>query len=166
MTSQDQAHRRVALIVITGGARGIGEAIALRYASDPSGIDVAVLDLPSKEGELSSVVKAMYILADVSKEEDVHQAVERTVEVLGGLDIMVADAGVPQFKSLIDVTVEDWDNVLFVNAKGVMLCYKYATIQMTKQGRGGRIIGACSVAGKQAHQSLQFEVSRKLLRKS
>ena len=50
---------------------------------------------------------------------------------------------------LISATVQDWDNIFAVNARGVFLCYKYAVEQMIKQGKGGRIIGASSVVGKQ-----------------
>lgn len=86
--------RRVALV--TGAAQGMGRAIALRLAQDPSGIDVAVLDIKGKEEQLASVVdeirglgaKGMWMVGDVADEEDVKVAIARTVEELGGLDIV------------------------------------------------------------------------------
>ncbi|THH26902.1 hypothetical protein EUX98_g7291 [Antrodiella citrinella] len=146
---------RVALV--TGAAQGMGEAIALRLAEDPSGIDVAILDIPGKETQLANVAKAIeakgrkaiWIAADVSSEDSVKGAVEKTVAEFGGLDIMVANAGVTLFKPMIETTVEDWNKIHSINALGVMLCFKHAAIQMIKQGRGGRIIGACSGSGKQ-----------------
>jgi len=149
---------RVALI--TGGAQGIGEGIAVRLAQED--ITVVVMDVQGKETLLEGVVtkikekggKASYLTADVSKEEDVKGLVDKVVEDYGGLDILVANAGILRFSSLLDSNLEEWNRILAVNATGTMLCYKYAAIQMIKQGRGGRIIGACSASGKKASPSI------------
>ncbi|TCD68843.1 hypothetical protein EIP91_009557 [Steccherinum ochraceum] len=151
---------RVALI--TGGAQGIGEAIAIRFAEDPSGIDVALLDVKGKESLLVNVVrhieakgrKAIWITGDVTIEEDVKAAVDKTVAELGSLDIMVANAGVTLFKPFVDTTTEDWTRVHSINVQGLMYCYKYSASQMIKQGKGGRIIGAGSGAGKRGNQNM------------
>lgn len=60
-------------------------------------------------------------------------------------------SGIVRFSDTILVSVEEWDRLLSINARGPFLCYKYAGIQMIKQGRGGRIIGASSIAGKQGN---------------
>jgi len=140
--------------IVTGGAQGLGEAIALRLADD--GVNVAVIDIPSKEAQLKAVVEkikqkgqeAIYITGDVSVEQSVKTFVEKVVEEFGKLDIMVANAGVLTLGPLIETTVEEWDRLHAVNGRGTMLCYKHAAIQMIKQGGGGRIIGASSTAGK------------------
>jgi len=62
---------------------------------------------------------------------------------------MIANAGIAFNGLMVDMTVENWDRMMAVNLRGVMLCYKYAARQMIKQGRGGRIIGASSLFGKQ-----------------
>ncbi|KAJ7220734.1 hypothetical protein GGX14DRAFT_431901 [Mycena pura] len=74
--------------------------------------------------------------------------VEGAVKQLGGLDVMVANAGVAgaHVADLTELPVEEWDRVLSINARGPFLCYKYAALQMIQQGRGGRIIGASSAA--------------------
>jgi len=59
----------------------------------------------------------------------------------------VANAGISQRKSLLDTSVEDWDRIFAVNMRGVFLCYKEAAKIMIKQGKGGKIIGACSGGG-------------------
>ncbi|PPQ88743.1 hypothetical protein CVT25_008550 [Psilocybe cyanescens] len=156
--------------VITGASRGIGRAIALRLAHD--GYDVALNDLPSSSGlidELSTIIKektgrkAVTLTGDVSVEEDVRKLVDGTVEGLGGIDVMVANAGICFTKSIADTTVKEWDKIQAINGRGTFLCYKYAALQMIKQGRGGRIIGASSVAGKQGWPYLSGYCSTKFV---
>ncbi|CAE6426237.1 unnamed protein product [Rhizoctonia solani] len=142
--------------IVTGAAQGIGRAIALRLASD--GIDVTVNDINSKQAELENLVdeikslgrNAISILGDVSKEVEVQRLVAKTVEELGSLDIMVANAGVFTPASLLDITDENFDWIMNVNCKGVLYCYRAAAVQMIRQGKGGRIIGASSVRGLQS----------------
>ena len=138
---------------ITGAARGIGKAIALRLAQD--GHDIAVSDLSSMEKELEATrqeieakgVKAIAVTGNVSDPEDVKRIVTETADQLGSLDVMVANAGVAQTKALLDVTPEEYDRIHAVNGRGVFLCYTEAARQMIKQGHGGKIIGASSIAG-------------------
>ncbi|KAH9177649.1 hypothetical protein EDB89DRAFT_1426197 [Lactarius sanguifluus] len=150
------ATTKVALI--TGAARGIGRAIALRLADD--GLDVAVNDRSSSP-ELDELVReikgkgrrSLAVPADVSLEPEVENSVRKVVQDLGSLDVMVANAGIVGFEPFLDTTVENFDRLMAVNARGTMLCYKHAAKQMIAQARGGRIIGACSLAGKQAQVS-------------
>ncbi|AHY45871.1 23BDH: acetoin reductase [Rubrobacter radiotolerans] len=139
--------------LVTGAARGIGRAIALRLAAD--GHDVAVNDLDSMKGELDAVadevrssgVRSASVTADVSDPDSVNGMVESVAGELGSLDIMVANAGIAQVKPLLDVTPEDFDRMMAVNARGVFLCFTAAARRMISQGDGGKIIGACSIAG-------------------
>jgi NAD(P)-dependent dehydrogenase (short-subunit alcohol dehydrogenase family) len=77
--------------------------------------------------------------------------VQKVVQDLGSLDVMVANAGIIAFESFLNITVESFDRLMAVNARGTMLCYKHAGKQMIAQGRGGRIIGASSLAAKRAN---------------
>ncbi|CAK5276711.1 unnamed protein product [Mycena citricolor] len=146
--------------IVTGAAQGIGREIALRLARD--GFAVAVNDVPAKADKLARVVEeiratgrpASAYAADVSADAEVKAMVEQVVQEYGGLDVMVANAGICKAILFSQVTVEEWDTIMAVNARGAFLCYKYAGLQMVQQGRGGRIIGACSVAGKRAGSSL------------
>jgi len=145
---------------ITGAARGIGKAIALRLARD--GFHVALNDIPSMEKELEAVQReiadagkqALICLGDVSVEGDVIRMVEFTVQKLGSLNVMIANAGVCIIKPLVETTQEDLRRILSVNVDGVFFCYKHAASQMIKQGKGGRIVGASSLAGKQGWKNL------------
>ncbi|KAF8808442.1 NAD(P)-binding protein [Phlegmacium glaucopus] len=140
--------------LVTGASRGIGRAIACRLSRD--GFGVAISDLPSQKSQLEEVHayitqrggKAMTTIANVSVESEVNQMVESVVEQMGGLDVMVANAGICIPSAFLDTTAEDLQRTFSVNILGTFLCYKYAAQQMVKQGRGGRIIGASSIAGK------------------
>ncbi|KAJ7682533.1 NAD-binding protein [Mycena polygramma] len=142
--------------LVTGAAQGIGKAIALRLADD--GFNVAVNDIPANAQNLLEVVKEIEAkgrssskhLADVANEEQVKSMIADVARLHGGLDVMVANAGIThKWATLTDLSVDDWDRVMTINGRGPFLCYKYAGIQMVSQGRGGRILGASSVVGKQ-----------------
>ncbi|KAJ7779165.1 NAD-binding protein [Mycena metata] len=160
MHSELSEPKRVALV--TGAANGIGKAIALRLAAD--GFSVAVNDLSSNAGSLSQVVAeiknlgadALACLADVSVDDQVRDMVDKVVAhfPIGRLDVMIANAGVAKWSSLVNTTAAEWETVMGVNARGTFLCYKYAAVQMIKQGNGGRIIGAASICAKKGVPSL------------
>ncbi|KAG9220125.1 hypothetical protein CCMSSC00406_0007180 [Pleurotus cornucopiae] len=156
--------------IITGAAQGLGRAIALRLASD--GFDVALNDIPAKAPaleELANEIKAgagtnserraIFVLGSVAKEDDVMELVART-----SLLYSRPNAGVALNGLISDTSVEDWDALYAVNVRGTFLCYKHAAGAMIKQGRGGRIVGACSIAGKKgfpdssAYSSSKFAV--------
>ncbi|KAF8179679.1 hypothetical protein K438DRAFT_1768718, partial [Mycena galopus ATCC 62051] len=134
----------------------IGRAIAVRLAAD--GFEVAINDLASKATQLDSVKgeiiamdrRSAVFYGDVSVDSEVADMIAGVVAVLGGLDVMVANAGICKARtSLLDVTSVEWDRTFDINVRGMLLCYQHAARQMILQGRGGRIIGATSHAGKQ-----------------
>ncbi|KAL1410468.1 hypothetical protein Q8F55_004479 [Vanrija albida] len=143
--------RRVA--IVTGAAQGIGRAIALRLAKD--GFDLALADLQSSRGKLDAVgaeVRALggasvEIECDVRSEADVYALVEGAVAALGGLDVMIANAGIAPTKMFLDNTTEFLDTMYQINVRGVMYCYQAAAKRMIAQGRGGKLIAACSISG-------------------
>ncbi|KAL5478745.1 hypothetical protein ACEPAI_2022 [Sanghuangporus weigelae] len=140
--------------IVTGASRGIGRAIVLRLADD--GVDVAVNDIAVQQDGINKVVeevrqkdrRAIAVPGDVTVEEDVSAIVEKTAKELGSVDIMIANAGIYPPSPFIKTSVETFKKVMDVNILGVFLCFKYAAIQMIKQGRGGRLIAASSMAGK------------------
>ncbi|KAF7363945.1 Diacetyl reductase [Mycena sanguinolenta] len=148
-------HHNPRVALVTGAARGIGRAIALRLAAD--GLDVAVNDLPAQSDFLYTAVaeiqrigrKAVAVTADVSKEKEVEAMVDTAVSALGRLDVMVANAGVGAGRvvSVMDADIGEWEKRWEINIRGTLLCYKHSARQMVKQGTGGRIIGASSLCG-------------------
>lgn len=140
--------------LVTGAGQGIGKAIALQLAHD--GFDVALNDISpnlSNVDALCEEIKALgrsssVHIADVSEEEQVQNMVDNVVSGHSSLDVMVANAGIAMYGSIMDTTVNDLDRLFTVNVRGTFLCYKYAAKQMIAQGKGGRIVGASSIAGK------------------
>jgi 3-oxoacyl-[acyl-carrier protein] reductase len=139
-----------AVALVTGGARGIGRAIALQLAKD--GADVALFDLAAGGLEETAGAvralgrRALTISGDVTRGEDARGAVERTVAELGKLDILVNNAGVTRDGLLLRMREEDWDLVLGVNLKGTFL-FSQAALKCFLKQRSGRIISIASVVG-------------------
>jgi meso-butanediol dehydrogenase/(S,S)-butanediol dehydrogenase/diacetyl reductase len=131
--------------MVTGAARGIGRAIAARLIRD--GLAVTVADLPGSElDRCSAELGALGVPVDVVDQGEVDAAVAAHVAEHGGLDVMVANAGIAVTAPLLETTAEDLRRTLDVNVLGVFHCYRAAARQMIAQGRGGRLIGAASVA--------------------
>jgi len=139
--------------IVTGSSGGIGRGIALRLADD--GFDVVVNDIAPKKTEIQAVVaeitakgkSAIGISADVSNKEEVEALVAGTVAKFGGLNVMVANAGILETTPLLELSVEQWDRSMAVNLRGVFLCFTVSAKQMIKQGGGGKLIAACSISG-------------------
>ena len=137
--------------LVTGAAGGIGRAIADRLVADGFGVSVA--DLPSSADQLQALTAnlggpdvALGLTVDVTEAASVDAAVAAHVGHFGGLDVMVANAGIAVTAPLLEITAEQWQLTMDVNVKGVLHCYQSAARQMISQGRGGRLIGAASVA--------------------
>lgn len=135
--------------IVTGGAMGIGYGIASRLAE--AGANVVVADRTPENGEKTANEfankgwKGKAIKTDVSVEADVKNMVAETVNAFGSLDILVNNAGIFPSIPVSQMSLEDFEKVMAVNLKGVFLCTKYASEQMIKQGRGGKIINITSI---------------------
>ncbi|BEI85021.1 hypothetical protein CcaverHIS002_0504220 [Cutaneotrichosporon cavernicola] len=141
------------VVIVTGAAQGIGAAIAERLARD--GFDIVIADLKSADTKAAAVAKeceaagarVAVIPVDVRSEEDVTALVAGAVEKLGRVDVMVANAGIGPPVDFLETTTKTMNDLWEINIRGVMYCYQAAARQMIKQGGGGRLIAASSVAG-------------------
>ena len=133
--------------VITGSARGIGLAIAERFAA--AGAKVVICDIDaSAVAEAAAKLSggALGIKADVTKAEEVTALFDQTVKELGRVDVVVNNAGITRDNFMLRMKEEDWDMVLDINLKGSFLVTKAASRIMMKQ-RSGRIVNISSVVG-------------------
>jgi len=138
--------------IITGSARGLGKAIALKMAK--MGANIVLNDIASSDSLDATATEfkdAGYKVAvtrgDVRNAEDVKAMVAAAVEAFGRVDILVNNAGITKDKPMAMMSEEDWDAVLDINLKGAFFCTKFAAKQMIKQ-KYGRIINMASVAGR------------------
>ena len=138
------------VVLITGGGSGIGAGIALRFAE--AGAEVAVSYFSSETGA-NQVVHAIQaqdrnafaVRADVRSRADVERLVEKTVEELGALDVLINNAGVDPPASLLEMTDEQWNEVVDTNLRGVFLCTQLGAAQMIRQGSAGSIVNIASI---------------------
>ncbi|HVB17983.1 MAG TPA: 3-oxoacyl-ACP reductase FabG [Stellaceae bacterium] len=139
---------RVALV--TGGARGIGEATAERLAED--GADIAIADLDGAGAEAAAAriaarqgVKAIGLKMNVAVAAEVEATVSEIAERLGSLDILVNNAGITRDNLIHKMTDDDWEAVMAVHLKGAFLCSRAAQREMVKRN-WGRIVNLSSVS--------------------
>lgn len=140
--------------IVTGGARGIGAAIAYKLGLE--GAKVVIADINEEAGKWreewlrSKGIDAHFVKADVSVESDVKNMVNETIRTYGNLNILINNAGIGfGGKSIFEQTLEEWNRVISVNLTGTWLCSKYAGQEMAKRG-GGVIV---NIASTRAFQS-------------
>jgi 3-oxoacyl-[acyl-carrier protein] reductase len=137
-------------VLVTGGTKGIGKAIARVFAQAGARIAVAGRD-PATGGNAVSDLSAdgaqiAYVRGDVAVAEDAERMVSETVERFGGLDVLCANAGIFPSVRLQDMTAEDIDSIFATNVKGMMLAVKAAAPELARSGHG-RVIITSSITG-------------------
>lgn len=137
--------------IVTGGARGIGRAIALELAKAGARVVVNYAGRADKAKETVALIReaggeGVAVQADVSQASDVDRLVQTTIEHYGKIDILVNNAGITRDTLLLRMKEADWDAVLDTNLKGVFLCTKAVSKGMLKQ-RSGAIVNISSVVG-------------------
>ena len=136
--------------LISGGSRGQGAAEARLFADE--GASVVIADVLEDEGKrLEAEIneagrRALFVRLDVAEEEDWQKAIRTTVQTFGKLDILVNNAAIYSRIPIEQTTVEEWDRIMAVNARGVFLGTKHAVPEMRSAG-GGSIINISSTAG-------------------
>ena len=136
---------------ITGGAQGIGKAIAQRFAGEGANLILTDVDEPTVQATASQIaqekgVQTLGMKANVVQFSDCEKVVDQSLDKYGRIDILINNAGITKDNLLMRMSDEEWDAVLAVNLKGVFNCTKAVVRPMMKQ-RQGRIVNIASVVG-------------------
>ena len=135
--------------IVTGGARGIGEAIVRAYAAEGAHVVVADIEIGKAE-ELAAELggRALAVRLDVRDSASIANAISTTVAKLGGIDILVNNAAIFDMGPILEVSESSFDRQFAVNVKGLFFTLQGVAAEMVKQGRGGKIINMASQAGR------------------
>jgi glucose 1-dehydrogenase len=144
-------------VLVTGGTSGIGQAIAVRFAEFGANVAINYLSRPEDAADTEGQVQAcvakvqrmgvrdVIVKGDVSKEEDVVAMFEDTVDKLGGLDVLINNAGIQISRPSHELSAADFDKVIGVNLRGAFLCAREAIKRFLDAGKPGVIINISSV---------------------
>ncbi|AMV10255.1 glucose 1-dehydrogenase [Geobacillus sp. G4] len=134
--------------IVTGGANGIGKAIARAFAKQ--GANVVIIDRDIQNGEAfaaqlqSDGFEAIFVAADVRKVDDIERFVQEAAGRFGRIDYLINNAGVSRWKSPYELTVEEWDDVLSTNLRSAFFASREAAKYMRRNAKGGAIVNIAS----------------------
>jgi 3-hydroxybutyrate dehydrogenase len=135
--------------IVTGAASGLGRAIAERFLGE--GARVAIADVRGAQETAQALgANAIGVAMDVTDEKQVDDAVAQVVERLGGVDVLVSNAGVQHISAVVDLKLSDWRRMLAIHLDGAFLTTRACLRRMRDQGRGGAILYMGSVHSKEA----------------
>lgn len=132
------------VVIVTGGAKGIGEAAVKAFSAEGASVVIADVDDAAGEALARSLPRATFVYTDVSKRADAERAVHVAEETYGGLDALFSNAGIQLYGRIEDVTEEDYERGMGVNFKGHVWMCKYAVPALRRRG-GGAIVCTSSV---------------------
>jgi NAD(P)-dependent dehydrogenase (short-subunit alcohol dehydrogenase family) len=138
------------VVLVTGASRGIGRAIALACAHEGADVAVNYVTRPEQAREVAGEIgrlgrRAVAISADVADRQQVEAMFAQIWQELGGLDVLVNNAGIETIVPLLDLTDEQWQRVTDVNLKGSWLCAQVFARRLIVAGRGGAIVNLGSI---------------------
>jgi len=146
--------------IVTGGARGIGLAIAKRYAAE--GAKIIIADIDAMEGEVAAKalgrVDARFVRTDVGERRDAENLVAQACDGFGGLDILVNNAGILRTKPFTEFTTEDFNALVSVNLLGFLYITQLAVKQMLKQ-KSGNVVSITAALADQPVAGINASVS-------
>jgi NAD(P)-dependent dehydrogenase (short-subunit alcohol dehydrogenase family) len=136
------------VVIVTGGAAGIGREVARQYAL--KGAKVVIADFDEETGKQTAEQireiggEVQFVKTDVREPSEITRLMETANRTYGNIDILINNAGISVFKSPYDITVDEWDNIINTNLRSVFLCSREAAKYMRKNGDGGAIVNVAS----------------------
>lgn len=129
--------------IITGASRGIGKGIAKEFAKNGANVIIADIDIDEGKRVEKEIKdeggKSHFIKTDVTSEDDIKNMVDEVIDRYGKIDTLINNAGITVFKPLIETSLEDWNQVINTDLRGVFLCSKYVAKKMIKKEFGSII---------------------------
>ncbi len=157
--------------IVTGGARGIGRAMALRFAQEGAAVVIADLRMAQAQATARDIEalggRALALEIDVARLEDLERMVRETRQAFGGIDILCNNAGVGGGAAdLFAYTEADWDRIIGINLKSAFFASQKVARVMIEQGRGGAILNTASTSGfiSSSRPAVPYDVSKAGLR--
>ena len=140
--------------LVTGAASGIGEACARILAQDGAAVVIADLNLDGASAVAQSIIdaggKAMAVAMNVTSEEEVNAGVQKAIDAMGGLDILISNAGIQIVHPIEEYPFDEWKKMLAIHGDGAFLTTKAAYTHMKNSGKGGQIVYMGSVHSHEA----------------
>ncbi|WP_291049894.1 SDR family NAD(P)-dependent oxidoreductase [Herbiconiux sp.] len=149
VTEQRAPSRRLegTRMLVTGGARGIGAAIARRCTAE--GAEVVVLDRLAEQGSaFAQEIGCHFVPVDLGDQANTEDAFGTALEKLGGIDVLVNNAGILRFAPLLEITVQEWETMFAINTTAMLITTQLAARSMIAAGTGGKVVNMASMAGK------------------
>ena len=131
-------------VVVTGGNRGLGFAMAERFAAEGANLVLASIEEHVHEAAQNIDGTALAVVCDVTSASDVASLFDQAEERFGDVDVSIQNAGIITIAKVENLTEDEWDATMAVNTKGVFLCCQEAIRRMRRHGRGGRLINTAS----------------------
>ena len=152
------------VVAVTGGASGIGEATARRFGAE--GARVAIVDRDAERGEWVAAelqgqgIEALFVASQIQQEEAAATFIELTVARFGRLDVLVNNAGIRLYQTVVEASAESWETILAINVKSYAFCAK-AAIPAMRQTGGGSIVNVASIRSVTAGGNMtQYDTSK------
>lgn len=143
------------VVIVTGGAQGLGEGIVRRLAEEGASVVIADINGAKAKSVADSLIQedrhALAVTLDVGDRKQVRNAIEKTVERFGRLDVIFNNAGFNKPLPFMEVDEDNFNSIMRVNAFGVLVGTQEAARQMIAQGSGGKIVNTASIAGRQGY---------------
>ena len=148
--------------IVTGAARGIGAAVAERYAKEGAKVVIADLNGQGAKDVAAAIgANALGLKLDITDQASIDATIAETVKHFGGVDILVNNAGLFDLAPIVEITRESYRRVYSVNVEGLLFMLQAAAKQMIAQGRGGNIINFASQAGRRGEALVAIYCSSK-----